>query len=263
MMFFKYGSKEDLVPRPEGDPIRDPKSAKPSNDVNDMVPKKITFHAPPDKTASLQERLARVSEQFGTSSPKKDPLEVTTNNDSTKKDPLEISTNDNSKKEDPLEISNNDSKKTDNSTKKDPTLLQKTESIKVVFTPPASAKLPINVQQPIQKPNILAPANPIQKKPIVVPMAANPIQSKPIVVPMARNPIQNKPAAIVVPKPGNFLPLPKGLEHLGIATATKPTPENSNSDIQKNGIGNQDKIRMLEERMAKKESPPEVDNKNS
>ena len=253
MMFFKYGSKEDLVPRPEGDPIRDPKSAKPSNDVNDMVPKKITFHAPPDKTASLQERLARVSEQFGTSSPKKDPLEVTTNNDSTKKDPLEISNND-SKKEDPLEIS-------DNSTKKDPTLLQKTESIKVVFTPPASAKPPPIVQQPIQKPNILAPANPIQKKPIVVPMAANPIQSKPIVVPMARNPIQNKPA-IVVPKPGNFLPLPKGLEHLGIVAA-KPTPENSNSDIQKNGIGNQDKIRMLEERMKKKESPPEVDNKNS
>ena len=166
-----------------------------------------------------------------------------------------------------MEITNNDSKKdplekTDNLTKKDSTLLQKTESIKVVFTPPASAKPPINVQQPIQKPNILAPANPIQKKPIVVPMAANPIQSKPIVVPMARNPIQNKPA-IVVPKPGNFLPLPKGLEHLGIAAKPKPTPENSNSDIQKNGIGNQDKIRMLEERMKKKESPPEVDNKNS
>ena len=227
-MFFKYGSKEDLVPRPEGTPIRDPKTAKPSDNADDLVPKKISFHAPPDKTASLQERLARVSEQFKTKSPKKDPLE-TTNNDS-KKDPLEISNSDS--KKDPLEIPNNNDSNKDpletNSMKKDPTLLPKSDSIKVVFTPPASAANPPNIQQPIQRPNILV-SNPIQKKPVVVQM--------------------------VQP---SFLPLPKGFEHLGLA---KP-PENNTSG-QKNGIGIQEKVKMLEDRMTKKESPEVDNNKNS
>ena len=240
-MFFKYGSKEDLVPRPEGTPIRDPKSAKPSDNADDLVPKKISFHAPPDKTASLQERLARVSEQFKTKSPKKDPLE-TTNNDS-KKDPLEISNSD--LKKDPLETPNNNDSNKDpletNSMKKDPTLLPKSDSIKVVFTPPASAANPPNIQQPIQRPKILV-SNPIQKKPVVVQMVGNPIQNGPI----------------VVPKPSFHLPLPKGFEHLGLA---KP-PENNTSG-QKNGIGIQEKVKMLEDRMTKKESPEVDNNKNS
>merc|ERR1719242_1881223 len=80
---------------------------------------------------------------------------------------------------------------------------------------------------------------------------------QPIVVQKpSSQPIQQKP--IVVPKPSFHLPLPKGFEHLGAK------PENSE---QKNGIGfagsvsdnNQEKVRMLEARMTKKESPSEVD----
>ena len=241
-MFYRFGSKEDLVPRPQDQPIRDPKSAKPSNVTTEpYVPKVFSVPSQPadpletkpnivkkdplEAKANLQQRLARVSEQFATNS-KKDPLE--TNNDS-KKDPL-ATTNDSEK--DPLE--------TNNASKKDPPL-EKNNSIKVVFAPPAAAKP--NVQS-ILKPTIVMATKPIQKQPIVV--------QKP-----SSQPIQQKP--IVVPKPSFHLPLPKGFEHLGAK------PENSE---QKNGIGfagsvsdnHQEKVRMLEARMTKKESPSEVDN---
>ena len=99
-MFYRYGSKEDLVPRPQDQPIRDPKSAKPSNVTTEpYVPKVFSVPSsqpasdpletksnilkkdPLEAKANLQQRLARVSEQFATNS-KKDPLE--TNNDSKK-----------------------------------------------------------------------------------------------------------------------------------------------------------------------------------
>ena len=94
----RFGSKEDLVPRPQDQPIRDPKSAKPSNVTTEpYVPKVFSVPSQPadpletkpnivkkdplEAKANLQQRLARVSEQFATNS-KKDPLE--TDNDSKK-----------------------------------------------------------------------------------------------------------------------------------------------------------------------------------